>query len=168
MRYLTVLWADKDQCGGCRLCELACSLRHEGECAAEKARIRIMKRDDWGLDLPVYCRQCYKPKCVADCPTGALTKNKVTGIVEINEEECIGCFECVAACPFGAIFIHPEKKTIVKCDLCGGSDPECVKICPLGALRLVRLEDLGKHKRELLLTKAAFRLKNQDNQEDCI
>ena len=42
------------------------------------------------------------PACVAACPTGAHAKDPDTGIVSINEEECIGCRACVEACPYGA------------------------------------------------------------------
>ena len=44
---------------------------------------------------------------------------------------CVQCPEpkCVEACPFDAIFHHPETG-ILKCDLCG----ECIPNCPNQAL----------------------------------
>ena len=67
---------------------------------------------------------------------------------------CIGCQNCVLACPFGAVFPQGEKRMVVKCDLCAdrigpGELPVCVRSCPAGALRYERLEDIAESKREL-------------------
>ena len=34
----------------------------------------------------------------------------------------------------GGIVFVPEKKVVIKCDLCDG-DPVCVKFCPTGAIK---------------------------------
>ena len=36
----------------------------------------------------------------------------------IDKEACIGCKECLEACPFGAMQYDDDKETAVKCDLC--------------------------------------------------
>jgi Fe-S-cluster-containing hydrogenase component 2 len=40
-------------------------------------------------------------------------------------------------CPFGVISINPDKKEMIKCDLCEGN-PQCVKWCPTGALEFTK------------------------------
>lgn len=51
----------------------------------------------------------------------------------IDEERCNGCFECVDACPFGAI--QRRENEAIKCDLCqGATELSCVLACKCGAL----------------------------------
>ncbi|MDH5703068.1 MAG: 4Fe-4S binding protein, partial [Aigarchaeota archaeon] len=57
---------------------------------------------------------------------------------------CIGCKECVWACPFGAMSV--KKGVAVKCDLCDG-EPECAKVCVPGAIRYVDLDRTAMEKK---------------------
>lgn len=100
-----------------------------------KARVWI-HRNKKGLDNPMICRHCTSPPCGEACPTGAILKDKDTGIVTISEEDCINCYECVKACPFSAVRVDPETGDAFKCDLCGGN-PECAQWCPTGAITYV-------------------------------
>ena len=120
-------------CSGCRACEVACVVQHEGCFSTAAARIRVFKDEALGLDHPHVCRLCGKAPCISACPTGALTKNVQTGVVHVNDEICIGCGACVQACPFDAAFLHPETGRALICDLCGG-DPACVRRCATGAI----------------------------------
>ena len=87
-----------------------------------------MVREEHGYSHPIICRHCKNPPCLSACPVvGAMVEDEKTGVVVIDELKCIGCLNCVEACPFGAIFVGPNRE-ILKCDLCGG-DPECVKYC---------------------------------------
>jgi len=86
------------------------------------------------VDVPVICKQCRNPQCVANCPVDALSKDD-NGIIHVDEENCTGCEQCIEACPFGAISIDPLDSTANVCDLCGGA-PQCVRWCPTGALKL--------------------------------
>ncbi|MBI2862502.1 MAG: 4Fe-4S binding protein, partial [Chloroflexi bacterium] len=55
-------------------------------------------------------------------------------------EHCIGCWSCLAACPYGAISqeTRVDKPVVYKCDLCEDwGEPACVKVCPNEALILV-------------------------------
>jgi Fe-S-cluster-containing hydrogenase component 2 len=58
-------------------------------------------------------------------------------VVLIDAARCDGCGNCIPACAFGAIWLHPRYGKAVKCDLCYGLNiiMPCVKFCPTGALR---------------------------------
>lgn len=122
-----VLWSDPELCIGCQMCELMCSLQKTGTFNPYRARIKVTKVPEEGLNFPVICRQCKKAKCQLACPEGALERDPQTEAVVLNEAKCIGCHACVAACPFGAIQVSP-KGEVLKCDLCEG-DPTCVQFC---------------------------------------
>lgn len=119
---------DANLCTGCRACELACSFRCEGVFQPSKSRIRIVKLDEDGADIPIGCEHCEDAVCIAVCPVKAIKRDEQTDAVLIDNSICIGCGECMVACPFGAIQFDPDKKIFYKCDLCNGS-PECVKWC---------------------------------------
>ena len=121
-----------DRCSGCRLCELACSFKHEKRFGPSASRITVMKEDGLGFDLPVICWHCDHCKPAESCPANALERN-AEGLLFVNEEKCTGCGNCVQLCPSGAIKLHPNKHTPLLCDQCGGR-PLCVEKCPTKAL----------------------------------
>ncbi|MCX7818050.1 MAG: 4Fe-4S binding protein [Kiritimatiellae bacterium] len=57
-------------------------------------------------------------------------------VIEINEELCNGCGECVTACAEGALQIVNGKAKLVREDFCDGFG-DCVGECPTGALKIV-------------------------------
>ncbi|MCK4374585.1 MAG: 4Fe-4S dicluster domain-containing protein, partial [Candidatus Brocadiae bacterium] len=66
---------DVGRCLGCRSCELACAKAHAGlddiveailSDAPLKPRVRVVEVD--GRLVPVQCRHCEDPPCVAVCP----------------------------------------------------------------------------------------------------
>lgn len=126
------IWIARDysKCSGCRRCEIACSLKHEGEIWPEASRIRVFMLIP-GLEVPHLCVQCPDYPCVEACPTNALSVNKETSAVEVDKEKCIACGKCIDACPGKIPHMHPTKKHIIICNLCDG-DPECVKACQEG------------------------------------
>jgi len=120
-------------CTGCGLCQLACSLVKEKEANPARARIFISRLVMDGLMLPHICFNCQQPPCIEACRRKAITKDTGTGWVTIDRERCNNCTLCVAACPFSAIIITPEKEVLL-CDVCGGN-PRCVEMCPTGAIQ---------------------------------
>ena len=137
---------DFSRCSGCRLCEVVCSLEHEGRIWPEASRIRVMELFP-GVNIPVLCSQCSDYPCVKSCPINALSVDDKTGAVIVDESKCDGCGVCIVSCPAKALKLHPAKRKVIVCDLCGGS-PRCVEVCnSLGfnALRLVtKYADIAK------------------------
>lgn len=137
-----IVLVDANKCTGCRVCELACSFKHEGVFQPTLSRIRVVKIEERGVNNPISCLDCSKMLCMDACPTGACQSFRV------DRAACIGCRECIAACPFGAMDYHPVQRVAFKCDLCGG-DPECVKYCVPGALSLASPQEQAKAKRRI-------------------
>jgi electron transport protein HydN len=104
------------------------------------------------VSAPVQCRHCENPACKASCTSGAISVKD--DVVFIDAKKCIGCKNCVIACPFGAVEIvetgevlsdGSPRRIANKCDLCIGiaDSPSCVKVCPTAALKLVTSDGLG-------------------------
>ena len=55
------------------------------------------------VSAPVGCHHCADAPCVAACPTGCLYADD--DHVGVIKEKCIGCRNCVLACPYGAVDI---------------------------------------------------------------
>jgi len=60
-------------------------------------------------------------------------------IIEINEELCTGCGDCVIGCAEGALQIIDGKAKVVKEQFCDGFG-DCIGTCPTGALKIVERE----------------------------
>jgi len=139
---------DYSACSGCRLCEIACSLKHEGVIWPAASRIKIFEIIP-GLPIPYFCVQCPDYPCVSACPTKALKVDDKTGAVLVDEGLCILCGKCIEACPGKVPRIVKNKTAVIICDLCGG-DPECVKVCSkagYNALKVIKHpnNDIVKH-----------------------
>ncbi|MDF1536538.1 MAG: 4Fe-4S dicluster domain-containing protein [bacterium] len=137
--HLTVI---PERCSGCKVCELACSVGRAGANNPKKSRIRVMVLYPHPvIRMPIVCKQCGVPKCGEGCPTNAIYREN--GVVQIDEEKCISCYQCIASCPFGAMFLHEEVEQPLKCDLCDGQ-PMCVQACPKEALKFHPKHILGQ------------------------
>lgn len=168
-----------DLCIGCRTCMIGCVVAHEGKHIFEvdpdsytfNPRLHMVKTAK--ISVPVQCKHCENPACMAACPVGAIHLGDHAVI--IDTAKCMGCKSCMDACPFGAIdmvvdagkFQADGKERIVanKCDLCSGlpGGPACVRVCPTAALTLVKEDDFAAamEKKRIEAAKAAFR----ENQE---
>jgi Fe-S-cluster-containing dehydrogenase component len=93
------------------------------------------------------CLQCVNPACQADCPADAI-KRTADGVVQSSlKPRCIGCTNCVYACPFGVPKYDAEIDQMMKCDMCYdrtsvGKKPMCATVCPSGALFFGTAEEI--------------------------
>ena len=153
---------DVTRCTACRGCQVACKQwnEHLGEETSNwgsyenprnlspetwiKMRYIEAERNgklDW-LFLRQACMHCQEASCANVCPVGAIFKTD-EGFVHIDQEWCIGCGNCVQACPFHVPHIDHHKGTSTKCSACTsvglnrlweGLEPACIKSCPTNAL----------------------------------
>ncbi len=110
------------------------------------------------------CKHCNDAGCLNACPVSAIVRTDM-GNVFVQQEVCIGCKYCVAACPFGVISYSEKTRTVHKCTLCNdrihnGLGTACAKACPTGSIefgdvaelklkadkRLAQLKTLGQTK----------------------
>ena len=126
----------KMDCMGCHACEVACKQEHGLGVGPRLIQVREESPDF----IPIYCHHCARPPCRDACPVEAITRND-QGIVLIDETLCIGCRDCVEACPFGAMQFEDNREIAVKCDLCihrlaENKKPACMSVCPTGCISL--------------------------------
>jgi len=129
------LYVTPSRCTACRTCELACAFRHSRSSVqpqASRITAHVIVPDE--QNVPLVCLQCEEAACAQACQVGALSRNEATGAIEVDEAKCVGCRQCVAACPFGQVRFDPGKLKAFKCDLCGGDNPSCAAFCPTAAL----------------------------------
>ncbi len=137
------VFVNEEACIGCRLCEVFCKLEHSAtknlgkafkrESPAPLARLRVEEEAE--VSFSTRCQQCEESPCARACITGALTYNREKGVVEFDEERCVGCWTCVLVCPYAAVNRDTLKGKTLRCDLCGGEEiPACVRNCPNEAL----------------------------------
>jgi len=85
------------------------------------------------------CLHCEEPGCLYSCPAPDAIVQYTNGIVDFNQEHCIGCQYCVTGCPFDIPRFDPSTRTMSKCNMCVdrvdvGLEPACVKTCPTNAI----------------------------------
>ena len=131
-----ILMINHEKCTGCRLCELVCSVSHDGVSNPTRSRINIIKWEAEGLYIPMSCQQCEDAPCMTVCPVKAISRDQALDYVKIDYDVCIGCRSCVAVCPFGAMGFNVIDKKVFKCDLCEG-EPQCAHFCDVKAVEYV-------------------------------
>ena len=68
-----VLIFNADECTGCRICELVCSMRSQGEFTPSKSYIRIMKNKEMDINMVALGVECdFCGECVEWCLQGAI------------------------------------------------------------------------------------------------
>ena len=155
-----VMVVDLSRCKNARKCVSACQKWHYRPEDKEWLTVKLMKDSDKAAPywFPKQCFHCDNPPCVKVCPVDATFKRD-DGLVLIDNERCIGCKFCMAACPYSTRVFNwdepempefvknlpysPETNipgrvgTVEKCDFCPdrsreGLLPPCVEACPNG------------------------------------
>ena len=155
-----VMVIDLARCRNARKCISACQGAHHLRPYEYHINTLVMQENENTAPyyMPKPCQHCDNPPCVAVCPVDATFKRQ-DGIVLIDNERCIGCRFCMAACPYSARMFHwqepkeidgdsglvynielnvPQKRgTISKClfsadRLREDMLPYCVSACPNG------------------------------------
>jgi molybdopterin-containing oxidoreductase family iron-sulfur binding subunit len=96
-----VMVIDLAKCKNALNCVSACNKHHyiTGENAWLKVHKMQESKDTAPYWMPRTCMHCDQPACVTVCPVDATFKRK-DGLVLIDNERCIGCRFCMAACPY--------------------------------------------------------------------
>ena len=129
---------DQSRCIGCRACVQACE-----ECGTHRGNSMIhvdeVDRFQSTQTTVMVCMHCEDPTCAEVCPADAIKQNE-DGIVQSSlKPRCIGCSNCVLACPFGVPKYLSAFDQMMKCDMCYdrtsvGQKPMCASVCPSQAL----------------------------------
>ncbi|MFO7172447.1 MAG: 4Fe-4S dicluster domain-containing protein [Bacillota bacterium] len=144
-----------ERCMGCHSCELACATAHTTDRNLHAAVLRgerpfaYLWVDKFGAQrVPTVCKHCLRAPCVEVCPTGAMHKAPDTTTI-CDHSQCIGCWMCTFACPFGAC--DRGDGQVLKCDrqcLDEEGVPACVRACPTGALLWMTVEEFAAERRK--------------------
>ena len=159
---------DTTTCIGCKACEVAClewngyefretrfdntyqtmpdtawnfwNLIRFNEYDSDDGSINWLMRKD-------QCMHCEEPGCLIACPADGAIVQYANGIVDFDQEHCIGCQYCVTGCPFNIPKFNDVTKKVYKCTLCSdrvgaGLEPACIKSCPTGCLHFGTKEDM--------------------------
>ncbi len=140
MKYGFVL--DNRKCIGCHACTVACKSEHDVPVGVNRTYVKQVEKGEYPNTTRLFsvtrCNHCTDAPCVEICPVECL-HIRPDGIVDFNDDRCIGCKSCMQACPYDALFINPDTNTASKCNYCAhridiGLEPACVNVCPEQAI----------------------------------
>ena len=165
---------DTTTCIGCKACEVACMEWNDlpfGETVFDNT-YQTMPETRWNYwNLILFnehetedgslmwlmrknqCMHCADPGCLKACPSDGAIVQYTNGIVDFQQENCIGCGYCITGCPFNVPRISKKDHKAYKCTLCSdrvsvGLEPACVKTCPTGAIVFGTKDDMKQHAAE--------------------
>lgn len=141
-----VMLIDATRCIDCKGCLISCKVANSVPTGQWRNWIKTDVRPVQGkgpggtrqvVFQPGSCMHCQNAPCLEACPTAATWRDE-DGVVQVDRARCIGCGQCVAACPYDARFIHADLHVADKCDFCTerraqGLQPACVDTCPTHA-----------------------------------
>ncbi len=140
---------DQRTCVGCHACTVACKTEHEVPVGQFRTWVKYVDSGEFPETTRSFgvmrCNHCTDAPCVKICPTQALFKRE-DGIVDFDNERCIGCKSCMQACPYDAIYIDEDTHTAAKCNFCAHRvdndlEPACVVVCPTHSIWVGDLDD---------------------------
>lgn len=137
-----------ERCLACLTCVVECSLAHTPPDIDSLSKLlvtetppqsRIFVVSHNGQSVPVQCFHCEDSHCMEVCPSEAIHRNPMSGLVVVDSEKCSRCRQCLLVCPFGLIDTSRCTTGVVKCDGCTDrwdfeSEPACVASCPTKAI----------------------------------
>lgn len=170
---------DTTTCIGCKACEVAC-LEWNGLPYTDTVfdnSYQTMPETSWNfwnlikfnehqrqdgtlmwLMRKDQCMHCADPGCLMACPADGAIVQYANGIVDFQQEHCIGCGYCISGCPFNIPKFNTQTKKVFKCTLCSdrvgqGLEPACIKACPTGCLHFgtkSEMKDLAENRAKQL------------------
>ena len=151
---------DQSRCIGCEACVQSCM-----ECGTHRGQSLIhldrIDRATTTQTAPMVCMHCEDPTCAEVCPADAIKQTESGVVLSSLVQRCIGCSNCVLACPFGVPKYVAEIDQMMKCDMCtdrtsDGLKPMCASVCPSEALWYGTVEEFGHQRRGSLLRDFLF------------
>ncbi|MBT8259538.1 MAG: polysulfide reductase NrfD [Bacteroidia bacterium] len=133
---------DNRKCIGCHACTTACKSEHDVAVGVNRTYVKQVEKGEFPNTRRIFsvmrCNHCTDAPCVEICPVEALYTRE-DGIVDFDNNRCIGCKSCMQACPYDALYIDPYTNTAAKCNYCAhrvevGREPACVTVCPEHAI----------------------------------
>ena len=111
---------DTSTCIGCKACEVACQEWNDlpPEATTQTGTyqtlpettanfwnlIKFNEHEDEGalqwLMRKDQCMHCAEPGCLVACPAPGAIVQYANGIVDFQQDQCIGCGYCITGCPF--------------------------------------------------------------------
>lgn len=160
MKYGFVI--DNRKCIGCHACTTACKSEHDVPVGVNRTYVKQVEKgvfpDTRRIFSVMRCNHCTDAPCVTICPVEALY-TRDDGIVDFDNNRCIGCKSCMQACPYDALYIDPDTSTAAKCNYCAhrvdvGREPACVTVCPEHAIIAGDMENSNTEISQLLARQA--------------
>jgi Fe-S-cluster-containing dehydrogenase component len=151
---------DQSRCIGCEACVQACA-----ECGTHRGQSLIhLERIDRATTTqtaPMVCMHCEDPTCAQVCPADAIKQTEEGIVQSALKPRCIGCSNCVLACPFGVPKYVADFDQMMKCDMCNdrtseGLTPMCASVCPSEALWYGTIEEFNDTRRGSLFRDFMF------------
>ena len=130
---------------------MACKAEHETPIGVNRTWVKYIEKGEFPHSQRHFsvmrCNHCDDAPCIEICPVTALFRRE-DGIVDFDNQRCIGCKACMQACPYDALYLDPDSLTAAKCNYCAhrvdiGLEPACVNVCPEHAIISGDLDDPG-------------------------
>jgi len=151
---------DQSRCIGCEACVQACA-----ECGTHRGQslihLELVDRTTSTQTAPMVCMHCEDPTCAQVCPADAIKQTEEGIVQSALKPRCIGCSNCVLACPFGVPKYVADFDQMMKCDMCTdrtseGLTPMCASVCPSEALWYGTIEEFNDTRRGSLFRDFMF------------